>query len=128
MSKRPVENIETLIGARIRARRLQLGLSQEKLGAALNLTFQQVQKYEKGTNRVSVSRMIDIARILETTVQFFIEGIERKPSGAVNGNETIPSFLLTNDGITLVDTLLLMPPGKRKQTLRAVRDLVAATR
>jgi transcriptional regulator with XRE-family HTH domain len=70
--------IDQHIGRRIRMRRMQLSTSQEKLGDALGLTFQQVQKYEKGTNRVGGSRMVQIAAALETTPAFFFEGAPGK--------------------------------------------------
>jgi len=70
------------VGARVRMRRMMLSMSQEKLGDALGLTFQQVQKYEKGTNRISASRLQHIASILKVPVAFFFEGA---PGPAVAG-------------------------------------------
>jgi transcriptional regulator with XRE-family HTH domain len=70
--------IDTHVGARLRMRRMLVGLSQEKLGAALNITFQQIQKYEKGANRIGASRLQEIARILQVPPAFFFEGA---PSG-----------------------------------------------
>jgi transcriptional regulator with XRE-family HTH domain len=64
------------VGARIRQRRTMLGMSQEKLGDALGLTFQQVQKYERGTNRVGASRLWDLSRILGVPVSYFYSGAE----------------------------------------------------
>ena len=64
------------VGARVRQRRVQLGMSQEKLGEALGLTFQQVQKYERGTNRVGASRLWDMSRILGVPVSYFYSGAE----------------------------------------------------
>ena len=61
------------VGKRVRLRRTLLGLSQEQLGDALNLTFQQVQKYERGTNRISASRLWDISQILDTSISYFFE-------------------------------------------------------
>ena len=69
------------VGARVRMRRLLLGMSQEKLGTALNLTFQQVQKYEKGTNRIGASRLKDIARILGVPPAFFFDGAASEAEG-----------------------------------------------
>jgi transcriptional regulator with XRE-family HTH domain len=63
------------VGQRVRMRRLMLGMSQEKLGDAIGLTFQQVQKYEKGTNRISSSRMQQIANVLQVAPPFFFEGV-----------------------------------------------------
>jgi transcriptional regulator with XRE-family HTH domain len=66
--------IDNHVGARVRMRRMMLRMSQEKLGDALGLTFQQVQKYEKGANRISASRLQQIAHILQVPVSFFFEG------------------------------------------------------
>ncbi|MBV1837378.1 helix-turn-helix domain-containing protein [Acetobacter estunensis] len=71
-------NIDAHVGARIRLRRTMLGLSQEKLGEAIGLTFQQVQKYERGTNRVSASRLFDIARVLDVPIGFFYDDMMRE--------------------------------------------------
>lgn len=73
--KQPNPN-DVLVGQRIKHRRIQLGLSQGKLGDAVGVTFQQIQKYEKGTNRVGSSRMIEIATALKTTPAAFFEGCE----------------------------------------------------
>ena len=70
------------VGSRVRMRRMMLGMSQEKLGAALGLTFQQVQKYEKGTNRIGASRLMQISETLQVPVAFFYEGA---PSGTPKG-------------------------------------------
>ena len=66
--------IDKHVGSRVRMRRMMLGMSQEKLGDALHLTFQQVQKYEKGTNRIGASRIQQISHILQVPVSFFFEG------------------------------------------------------
>jgi transcriptional regulator with XRE-family HTH domain len=62
------------VGSRVRMRRLMLAMSQEKLGAALGLTFQQVQKYERGTNRIGASRLQQISHVLQVPVAYFFEG------------------------------------------------------
>ncbi len=66
--------VDKYVGSRVRMRRIMLGMSQEKLGDALGLTFQQVQKYEKGTNRVGASRIQQISEILQVPVSFLFEG------------------------------------------------------
>lgn len=66
--------VDTHVGAKVKIRRLMLGMSQEELAKSIGLTFQQVQKYERGTNRISVSRLTDIARALKTPIDYFIEG------------------------------------------------------
>ena len=81
MSTKAPNPVDKYVGSRVRMRRIMLGMSQEKLGEALGLTFQQVQKYEKGTNRVGASRMQQISEILQVPVSFLFEG---GPSGVVN--------------------------------------------
>lgn len=66
--------VDIHVGARVKSRRLILGLSQEELAKSIGLTFQQVQKYERGTNRISVSRLVDICRILKAPVDYFFDG------------------------------------------------------
>ena len=70
--------IDTHVGARIRLRRTLLGMSQEKLGDALGLTFQQVQKYERGINRVGASRLYDLSRVLDVPIAFFFDDMSEK--------------------------------------------------
>ncbi len=74
--------IDVHVGSRVRLRRMSLGMSQERLGRHLGLTFQQVQKYEKGVNRIGASRLYAIARVLDAPVQFFFEEM---PKAAVAG-------------------------------------------
>lgn len=75
--------IDVHVGSRVRLRRMLLGMSQEKLGEQLGLTFQQVQKYEKGVNRIGASRLFDMARVLGVKVQFFYDDVpvELHPPG-----------------------------------------------
>jgi len=74
MSTKAPNPVDRYVGSRVRMRRIMLGMSQEKLGEALGLTFQQVQKYEKGTNRVGASRIQQISEILQVPVSFLFEG------------------------------------------------------
>ena len=78
MAKKSPNPTDKYVGSRVRMRRLMLSMSQEKLGEKLGLTFQQVQKYEKGTNRIGASRLQHIAQILKVPVSFFFEGVERQ--------------------------------------------------
>lgn len=66
--------IDTDVGSRVKTRRLMLGMSQEELANSIDLTFQQVQKYERGTNRISVSRLVEISKALKTPLEFFLAG------------------------------------------------------
>jgi transcriptional regulator with XRE-family HTH domain len=93
------------VGARVRMRRMMMGMSQEKLGDALNLTFQQVQKYEKGTNRIGASRLQQIAQTLQVPVSFFFEGQPAAASRDQAAGSAPPSFvddfLATSDGLAI---------------------------
>src|SRR5919202_3460683 len=78
--------IDIHVGSRVRLRRMLLGMSQEKLGEHLGLTFQQVQKYEKGINRIGASRLFDLANVLSVPIQFFYEGAPTaEPAAAGDG-------------------------------------------
>ena len=77
--------IDVHVGGRVRLRRTLLGMSQEKLGEALGLTFQQVQKYERGVNRIGASRLFDIARVLDVPIGFFFDDM---PDGVGGGSRT----------------------------------------
>src|SRR3982074_1210983 len=95
------------VGARVRMRRMMLGVSQEKLGDALDLTFQQVQKYEKGTNRIGASRLQHISQILQVPVAFFFDGVRYQPGqskglGEVPTPAYVSDFLATSEGLALV--------------------------
>src|ERR1700683_2539202 len=86
------------VGSRVRMRRMMLAMSQEKLGDALDLTFQQVQKYEKGTNRIGASRLAQIFHILQVPVSFFFEGAPMVPLPArADGVEEAPSPAYVSD-------------------------------
>jgi transcriptional regulator with XRE-family HTH domain len=77
--------IDVHVGARVRLRRTLLGLSQEKLGEALGLTFQQVQKYERGVNRIGASRLFDLARVLDVPIGFFFDDMPDSVGGGAGG-------------------------------------------
>jgi transcriptional regulator with XRE-family HTH domain len=107
-------------------RRMMLSMSQEKLGNALGLTFQQVQKYEKGTNRIGASRLQHISRILQVPVSFFFDGAPEIPGQTTGMNETpsptyVSDFLGTSDGLALTDAFTRIKDGKVR---RRIVDLV----
>ena len=114
------------VGARVRMRRMMLAMSQEKLGDALGLTFQQVQKYEKGTNRIGASRLQQISNTLQVPVAFFFEGAPSLP-GRSGGMAEAPSpayvsdFLATSDGLALTKAFMRIQNNKLK---RRIVDLV----
>src|SRR4051795_3931344 len=102
-TKRP-NPIDVYVGSRLRMRRLMLNLSQKKLGKALGLTFQQVQKYEKGVNRMGSSRLQHAAHILQVSVPFFFEGAP----GGDELSETAPSPAYVNEFVSSEDGLRLI--------------------
>ena len=126
MAKKAPNPIDKHVGSRVRMRRMMLSMSQEKLGDALGLTFQQVQKYEKGTNRIGASRLQQIAHILQVPVSFFIEGAPNLP-GQTSGLGEAPSpayvsdFLATSDGLSLTKAFMRIKNGKLR---RRIVDLV----
>ncbi len=103
--------IDVHVGSRIRVRRTLLGLSQEKLGEMIGLTFQQVQKYERGSNRVGASRLFDLARVLEVPMAFFFEDADEKPvskSRRRGAAEDRTGYTATGTPITKRETLELV--------------------
>src|SRR5512144_816471 len=124
--KKAPNPIDKHVGSRVRMRRMMLSMSQEKLGDALGLTFQQVQKYEKGTNRIGASRLQQIAHILQVPVSFFFEGAPHSP-GHSGGMSEAPSpaygadFLATSDGLSLTKAFMRIKNSKLR---RRIVDLV----
>ncbi len=125
MAKKAPNPIDKHVGSRVRMRRMMLSMSQEKLGDALGLTFQQVQKYEKGTNRIGASRLQQIAHILQVPVSFFFEGAPQ--SAGHGGMSEAPSpayvadFLATSDGLSLTKAFMRIKSNKLR---RRIVDLV----
>src|ERR1700752_4944741 len=105
--------IDVHVGSRVRLRRTLLGMSQERLGEALGLTFQQVQKYERGANRVGASRLFDLARVLDVPVSFFFDDMpegasQQSPRMMVVGLAEEPAQPTENDPLTKRETLELV--------------------
>jgi transcriptional regulator with XRE-family HTH domain len=114
------------VGSRVRMRRLVLGMSQSKLADAIGLTFQQVQKYEKGTNRMGASRLMQIAQVLQVPVPFFFEGgpsVSSLPKGKTMAPSTayVSEFLSTTDGLTLTKAFMQI---KNVKLRRCIVDLI----
>src|ERR671927_1682591 len=89
--------IDVRVGARLRLRRNMLGLSQEKLGEMIGLTFQQVQKYERGANRIGASRLHELSRVLDVPVSFFFEDTDPVRAPATGGFAELPAEGLKSD-------------------------------
>jgi len=110
--------IDVHVGSRIRLRRTLLGMSQERLGEALGLTFQQVQKYERGVNRVGASRLFDLSRVLDVPISFFFDDMPESLASAYGnqaGRRSTGGFSETSEGGFADEAL------NRRQTLELVR-------
>ena len=126
MAKKTPNPIDKHVGSRVRMRRMMLSMSQEKLGDALGLTFQQVQKYEKGTNRIGASRLQQISGILSVPVSFFFEGAPHSGGHAAGMGEApspayVSDFLATSDGLSLTKAFMRIKSAKLR---RRIVDLV----
>jgi len=126
MAKKAPNPIDKHVGSRVRMRRMMLGMSQEKLGDALGLTFQQVQKYEKGTNRIGASRLQQISLILQVPVAFFFEGaptLQGQPEGMQEAPSPayVSDFLATSEGLALTKAFTRI---KQPKLRRRIVDLV----
>lgn len=120
MAERKAPNpIDAHVGARLRLRRLTLGLSQEKLGRQLGLTFQQVQKYERGANRIGASRLYAIAQILEAPIAYFFEGLDELET--TNPDERIEAMLSSPEAVELNRSFARI---RDQATRRRLADLV----
>jgi transcriptional regulator with XRE-family HTH domain len=129
MSRRSPDPVDKHVGSRVRMRRLMLEMSQEKLADQLELTFQQVQKYEKGSNRIGAGRLHQLSHILDVPVSFFFEGAP-KPAGLPSRrNRDAPSldyitaFLATANGQALVKAFMRI---KRTAVRRSIVRLLEA--
>jgi transcriptional regulator with XRE-family HTH domain len=116
------------VGRRVRLRRLEIGMSQQKLGEHLGVSFQQVQNYEKGTNRISASRLQQIAELLDAPVSYFFEGVPiDKQSGGNEGHARLMSFLSSRQGVALARSFLRVKSGKvRREMVELVESIAAA--
>ncbi|WP_061935370.1 helix-turn-helix domain-containing protein [Aureimonas sp. AU22] len=126
-SKKP-NPVDVHVGARVRFRRTMMGTSQEKLGEALGVTFQQVQKYEKGTNRVGASRLQRIAEVLQVPVSFFFEGYQgedAQPAGLREADaEFVNDYPVSAESIQLNRAFgKIQDPKVRRRILDLVRSL-----
>jgi transcriptional regulator with XRE-family HTH domain len=128
--KKATNPIDRHVGSRVRMQRMMLGMSQEKLGEAIGLTFQQVQKYEKGTNRISASRLQHIAHTLNVPVAFFFDGAPGLPS-AGNGTDAVApppahvvDFLATSSGLALTRAFMRIEDVTlRRSIIRLVEEI-----
>ena len=133
LAKKAPNPTDKHVGSRVRMRRMMLSMSQEKLGDALGLTFQQVQKYEKGTNRIGASRLQQISHILQVPVEFFFEGgpgAQMPGRGEGSGDAPSPAyvadFLSTSDGLALTKAFMRIEDPKLRRRIVDLVEQIAA--
>lgn len=119
MVKKLPNPIDKHVGSRVRMRRMMLGMSQSTLADGLDLTFQQVQKYEKGTNRMGSSRLQQIANTLQVPVTFFFEGApgQSKLDGSAPSPAYVTDFLATTDGLALIKAFTQIKEAKLRRSI-----------
>jgi transcriptional regulator with XRE-family HTH domain len=131
MSAKTPNPVDKYVGSRVRMRRIMLSMSQEKLGDALGLTFQQVQKYEKGTNRIGASRLHQIADVLQVPVSFLFEG---GPTGntpidglsEASSPAYVSDFLATSEGLALTRAFTRIDDPKLRRSIVDLVEQIAA--
>jgi len=129
MATKAPNPIDKYVGSRVRMRRIMLGMSQEKLGEALGLTFQQIQKYEKGTNRVGASRIQQISEILQVPVSFLFEGGPTSTAtgfGEAASPTYVSDFLATSEGLALTRAFTRIPDAKLRRSIVDLVEQIAA--
>lgn len=123
--------IDVHVGRRVRQRRKAMNVTQERLADELGLTFQQVQKYERGANRVSASKLYEIATALETGIEYFFEGLTDPATAKTGGvgqpdsERFVNAFLMSAEGLELAELFTrLQSPRLRKRIVELVRTMV----
>ena len=127
VAKKVPNPIDAHVGSRVRIRRLEVGMSQEKLGDALGITFQQVQKYENGINRISASRLQHVSRILQVAIAYFFEGAPGQLKAKDNDPSSayVSDFVATTDGLALVKAFMKIKNASvRHCTVKLVNAIV----
>lgn len=134
IAKKAPNPIDKHVGSRVRMRRMMLSMSQEKLGDALGLTFQQVQKYEKGTNRIGASRLQQISHILQVPVSFFFDGAPHvvgapRSDGASEAPSPayVSDFLATSDGLALTKAFMRISDAKLRRRIVELVEQIATS-
>ncbi len=131
-SSKRANAVDAQIGNRVRLRRMLVGMSQERLGELLKVTFQQIQKYERGTNRISASRLYHLAKVLGVTIDYFYDALQmaddfaETPGFAEHSSEEgeMLTFLSTREGIELNRAFQrIVDPAKRRAVVELVRTM-----
>jgi transcriptional regulator with XRE-family HTH domain len=121
MSSKSADPTDKHVGTRVRMRRGMLGLSQSKLADALGISFQQVQKYENGTNRIGAGRLQQLAHFLQVPVPLFFEGLPLPSETSSEDHAYVADFLATSDGLSLIKNFMRIKDAKLR---RRIVDLV----
>jgi transcriptional regulator with XRE-family HTH domain len=121
-------DVDKYVGARVRERRRALDISQIKLGLKLGLTFQQVQKYERGSNRISASKLFQIAEVLQVPIEWFFKGYQaERPDKPGDKADRVHAFLETREGTDLGEAYVGLPSDDlRKCVLALLKSLAVA--
>ncbi len=125
MAKRGPNAIDRQVGVRMRMRRLMLDMSQQKLAAALGLTFQQVQKYEKGSNRIGAGRLHELAEILQVPVSFFFEDFPAPGRKQAALPSYMSDFLATADGLALTRAFMSIRDARQRRCVVILVEAMA---
>jgi transcriptional regulator with XRE-family HTH domain len=129
MTRRDPNYVDVHVGSRIRMRRQLIGMSQEKLGELLGITFQQVQKYEKGANRISASRLYYTAKILGVPVQFFYDDLpgaeENTGMGEPREEDAVLSSLMNIEGVTLAKAFRDADSNHKRKLISTIARVIA---
>jgi transcriptional regulator with XRE-family HTH domain len=130
MPKDGIHPTDKYVGTQVRMRRLLLDMSQTDLGNALGLTFQQVQKYEKGANRIGASRLQHISQILQVPVEFFFDGVpherrERQASTGAVSPQFVSDYLATKDGLQLTKAFMQIPDAQLRRSIVKLVEQIA---
>jgi transcriptional regulator with XRE-family HTH domain len=126
MLGRRISSMDIHVGRRVRAARIAQGVSQEELGNAVGVTFQQIQKYEKGINRIGTGRLHDFAKFLQVPVTYFFEGAGKDPSTAsASGLSAITEALSTKEGVRIAIALSrITNPALRRRIADVLEAIV----
>jgi len=132
MAAKTPNPVDVHVGGRVRMRRIEVDMSQQVLGSHLGLTFRQIQKYEKGMNRIGASRLQHLASILQVPVPFFFEGLpaadEPKSHAASLPHSAVFEFLATNDGVRLARAFTRIPDAKLRRSIVDVTEQISGGR
>ena len=128
MARKSLNSVDAHVGLRIKMRRMELKYSQGELAQHCNITFQQIQKYENGANRVSASRLVEVAKILQVPVSFFFDGLpssDAKKNKAAAEYDLARKLLSTREGVDLSKAFILIDDKSVQRSIVALVEQIA---